>query len=165
MSDVSIITRTVALRSPLMPFPRLVVCLVFPPFPFFARLYLSHTYRVEILPLLSLPFSSKYALNPFAVLAVSIMPTDAAALPSPPDIPPWKGGTRPYSVGGNIHSKGQVTRPGSGSYQNGNGTPVTRPIFPNIKDLQDQAALLNVNETTPVSMGNANARGGDNLLT
>ncbi|KAJ5984099.1 hypothetical protein N7481_006198 [Penicillium waksmanii] len=82
------------------------------------------------------------------------MPTDAAALPSPPDIPPWKGGTRPYSVGGNIHSKGQVTRPGSGSYQNGNGngSPVTRPIFPNIKDLQDQAALLNVNETTPLEV-------------
>jgi hypothetical protein len=120
--------------------------------------------------------SPKYVLNLFHILnVVSIMPTDAATLPSPPDIPPWKGGTRPYSVGGNLHSKGQVT--GLDSYQNGNG--ITRPIFPNIKDLQDQAALLNVNETTPVStshptpshpipsftMGYANARGGDNLLT
>lgn len=84
------------------------------------------------------------------------MPTDAAALPSPPDIPPWKDGRRPYSVGGNIHSNGQVTRPDS--YQNG-ALPDPRPRFPNIKDLQDQAALLDVNETTPVSMGTV--RGGD----
>lgn len=77
------------------------------------------------------------------------MPPDAAALPSPPDIPPWKDGKRPYSVGGNMHSNGQVSRPGP--YQNGT-LPLPRPRFPNIKDLQDQAALLSANENTPVSM-------------
>lgn len=75
------------------------------------------------------------------------MPPDAAALPTPPDIPPWKDG-RPYSVGGNMHSNGPVTRPAS--YSNG-ALPGPRPRFPNIKDLQDQAALLKVNENTPVS--------------
>jgi ubiquitin carboxyl-terminal hydrolase 8 len=47
-----------------------------------------------------------------------------------------------------MHSNGQVTRPSS--YQNST-LPGPRPRFPNIKDLQDQAALLNVNENTPVS--------------
>lgn len=74
------------------------------------------------------------------------MPPDAAALPSP-NVPPWKDG-RPYSVGGNMHSNGQVSRPAS--YQNGT-LPLARPRYPNIKDLQDQAALLSVNEITPVS--------------
>lgn len=77
------------------------------------------------------------------------MPPDAATLPSPPNVPPWKDGKRPYSVGGNMHSNGQVSRPSS--YQDGL-FPVSRPRFPNIKDLQDQAALLSVNENTPVSM-------------
>ncbi|KAJ5669559.1 hypothetical protein N7462_010629 [Penicillium macrosclerotiorum] len=77
------------------------------------------------------------------------MPPDAAALPSPPGIPPWKDGRRPYSVGGNMHSNGQVTSPGS--YQNG-AFPAPRPRFPNIKDLQDQAALLMVNESTPLEV-------------
>ncbi|KAJ5089864.1 hypothetical protein N7532_008548 [Penicillium argentinense] len=59
------------------------------------------------------------------------MPTDAAALPSPPDIPPWKDERRPYA----------------------NSTlPSPRPRFPNIKDLQDQAAWLNVNENTPLEV-------------
>jgi hypothetical protein len=80
----------------------------------------------------------------------STMPTDAAALPTPPDIPPWKD-SRPYSVGGNMHSNGQVTRPGP--YSNG-ALPAPQPRFPNIKDLQDQAALLKVNEQTPVSTDN-----------
>ncbi|KAJ5650697.1 uncharacterized protein N7484_004420 [Penicillium longicatenatum] len=71
------------------------------------------------------------------------MPPDAAALPSPPNIPPWKD-RRPYSVGGNMHSADPVTR--RRSFQS--GSPATRPRFPNIKDLQDQAALLNVNEDT-----------------
>lgn len=74
------------------------------------------------------------------------MPSDAVVLPSPPEIPPWKD-ERPYSVGGNMHSNG-VTRPTS--YQNGT-RPQLRPKFPNIKDLQDQAAMLNVNDATPVS--------------
>ncbi|KAJ5595184.1 uncharacterized protein N7459_001392 [Penicillium hispanicum] len=77
------------------------------------------------------------------------MPLDAAALPSPPDIPPWKDSRRPYSAGGNMHSNSQVTRPTS--YQNG-ALPVPQPRFPNIKDLQDQAALVNVNETTPLDV-------------
>ncbi|KAJ6095698.1 hypothetical protein N7486_006444 [Penicillium sp. IBT 16267x] len=71
------------------------------------------------------------------------MPPDAAALPSPPNIPPWKD-RRPYSVGGNMHSTDPVTR--RSSFQS--GSPATRPRYPNIKDLQDQAALLNVNEST-----------------
>lgn len=81
------------------------------------------------------------------LIAASTMPPDAAALPSPPDLPPWKD-ARPYSVGGNMHSNGQVSRPAS--YQNGS-LPVPLPRFPNIKDLQDQASLLSVNEDTPVS--------------
>lgn len=86
------------------------------------------------------------------------MPPDAAALPTPLDIPPWKD-SRPYSVGGNMHSNGQVTRPGS--YPNG-ALPGPQPRFPNIKDLQDQAALLKVNEHTPVSADNEHEllRGG-----
>jgi ubiquitin carboxyl-terminal hydrolase 8 len=75
------------------------------------------------------------------------MPTDAAALPTPPNIPPWKD-SRPYSVGSNMHSNGQVTRPGF--HPNG-ALPGPQPRFPSIKDLQDQAALLAVNENTPVS--------------
>ncbi|KAJ5221146.1 uncharacterized protein N7469_010033 [Penicillium citrinum] len=80
------------------------------------------------------------------------MPTDAAALPSPPDIPPWKSGTRPYSVGGNLHSNdyyGQVTRPDS--YKNGTRSSI-HPKYPNIKDLQDQAASSSVNETEPLEV-------------
>ncbi|CAL5870496.1 uncharacterized protein PFLUO_LOCUS4733 [Penicillium psychrofluorescens] len=78
------------------------------------------------------------------------MSSDAAALPSPPDMPPWKDGKRPYSVGHNMHTSAQVSGPGS--YSNGNVRPPLsrRPRFPNIKDLQDQAAMLNVNDTTPL---------------
>lgn len=83
------------------------------------------------------------------------MPPDAATLPSPPDIPPWKDGKRPYSVGGNMHSNGQVSRPSS--HQSGM-SPLSRPRFPNIKDLQDQAALLNVNDNTPVSIKKEHGR-------
>ncbi|KAJ5093446.1 hypothetical protein N7456_009307 [Penicillium angulare] len=75
------------------------------------------------------------------------MPPDAAALPSLPDIPPWKD-RRPYSVGGNMHSTSEGTR--LGSHQNGNTPP--QPRYPNIKDLQDQAALLNVNENTSLDI-------------
>lgn len=74
------------------------------------------------------------------------MPPDAAALPSPPDIPPWKD-RRPYSVGGDMHSNSQVTR--LGSYQN--GTPPSRPRYPHIKDLLDQAALSTLNGNLSVS--------------
>ncbi|KAJ5776505.1 uncharacterized protein N7511_001516 [Penicillium nucicola] len=73
------------------------------------------------------------------------MSSDAATLPSPPNIPPWKD-SRPYSVGDTMHST-QVSRP---DYSN--GTPIPRrPRFPNIKDLQDQAASLNVNESIPIN--------------
>jgi ubiquitin carboxyl-terminal hydrolase 8 len=72
------------------------------------------------------------------------MSSDAATLPSPPNIPPWKD-SRPYSVGDTMHSS-QVSRQ---VYTNGTSIP-RRPQFPNIKDLQDQAASLNVNDGTPV---------------
>lgn len=72
------------------------------------------------------------------------MPPDAAALPSLPDIPPWKD-RRPYSVGGNMHSA-------SARLSRQNGTLFPKPKYPNIKDLQDQAALLDVNENTSVSI-------------
>lgn len=49
-----------------------------------------------------------------------------------------------------MHSKAPVNRPDS--YPKGNfaPNPPRRPRFPNIKDLQDQAAALDVDETTPV---------------
>ncbi|KAJ5899576.1 hypothetical protein N7495_004320 [Penicillium taxi] len=75
------------------------------------------------------------------------MPPDAATLPSLPYIPPWKG--RPYSVGGNMHSHGQATRPIS--YHSGTSS-VPRPRFPNIKDLQDQAALLSTSENLSIDV-------------
>ncbi|KAJ5991280.1 hypothetical protein N7522_011487 [Penicillium canescens] len=73
------------------------------------------------------------------------MSSDAATLPSPPNIPPWKD-SRPYSVGETMHST-QVSRP---DYPNGTSIP-HRSRFPNIKDLQDQAASLNVNDSTPLN--------------
>ncbi|KAF7719848.1 Ubiquitin carboxyl-terminal hydrolase [Penicillium ucsense] len=74
------------------------------------------------------------------------MPSDAAALPSPPGRSPWKD-SRPYSVGGTVHTTSPSIRPDSG----GGGTrPVPPPRFPNIKDLQDQAALLNVSEHSSI---------------
>lgn len=63
-------------------------------------------------------------------------------------------GKRPCFVGGMRSSgTGLVSRPGA--YQNGSHAPsaaVQRPRFPNIKDLQDQAASLEVNENTPVCL-------------
>jgi ubiquitin carboxyl-terminal hydrolase 8 len=38
----------------------------------------------------------------------------------------------------------------SGPHQNGNHASSQIPRFPNIKDLQDEAASLDVNESTPV---------------
>ncbi|KAJ5499117.1 Peptidase C19 ubiquitin carboxyl-terminal hydrolase 2 [Penicillium expansum] len=80
------------------------------------------------------------------------MSSDAATLPSPPKIPPWKASRRPYSVGDNMTTSGQINRPDS--YPKGKAPliPPRRPRFPNIKDLQDQAAALNVNDTTPLSI-------------
>lgn len=80
------------------------------------------------------------------------MSSDAATLPSPPKVPPWKDGRRSYSVGDDMNSSGQVNRPDA--YPKGTSPliPPRRPRFPNIKDLQDQAAALNVNDTTPLSI-------------
>lgn len=79
------------------------------------------------------------------------MSSDAATLPSPPDFAPWTSNNRPRSlVGGMYSSGGQQNR----FYQNGtnNASPSggRTPRFPNIKDLQDEAASLDVNEITPV---------------
>ena len=78
------------------------------------------------------------------------MSSDAATLPSPPSMPPWKDTQRPYSVGDTMHSGGYSSRPVS--YSKGSLANPRRPRFPNIKDLQDQAAALHVNDTTPVQI-------------
>lgn len=81
------------------------------------------------------------------------MSSDAATLPSPPDFAPWSNGNSPRgALGGMYSSGGQHSRPGS--YPNGsNASPAggRPPRFPNIKDLQDKVAALEVNESTPVS--------------
>lgn len=81
------------------------------------------------------------------------MSSDAAALPSPPDFAPGTNGTRPRSLGF-MYSSGRHYSSRPGAYQNGNnhGSPDggRPPRFPNIKDLQDQAAALDVNESTSV---------------
>ena len=80
-----------------------------------------------------------------------IMSSDAAALPSPPDFAPWANGNRSRPPGGMYAGGGQPSRPGS--YHNGNSASpagARPPRFPNIKDLQDQAASLDVTETTSV---------------
>ncbi|CAG7920328.1 unnamed protein product [Penicillium olsonii] len=79
------------------------------------------------------------------------MSSDAATLPSPPSMPPWKDTQRPYSVGESMYSNGLGGRPDFYSKDNSPPTP-RRPRFPNIKDLQDQAAALNVNDTTPLAI-------------
>lgn len=76
------------------------------------------------------------------------MTLDAASLPSPPNFALWKNPDRPHSLGG---MQSGVERNGrSGSHQNGNHASSRIPRFPNIKDLQDEAASLDVNESTPV---------------
>ncbi|KAJ5452839.1 Peptidase C19 ubiquitin carboxyl-terminal hydrolase 2 [Penicillium cf. griseofulvum] len=69
-----------------------------------------------------------------------------------PKIPPWKDRQRPCSVGGDMNSSGQVNRPDLYSKGKAPLIPPRRPRFPNIKDLQDQAAALNVDDTTPLSI-------------
>jgi ubiquitin carboxyl-terminal hydrolase 8 len=78
------------------------------------------------------------------------MSSDAATLPSPPKMPPGKDSRRPYSVGDDMNSSGKVNGPDSYPKAKTPLLPPRRPRFPNIKDLQDQAAALNVNDTTPV---------------
>ncbi|CAG8877671.1 unnamed protein product [Penicillium nalgiovense] len=80
------------------------------------------------------------------------MSSDAATLPSPPKIPPGKDSRRPYSVGDDVNSSGKVNRPDSYPKAKTPLIPPRRPRFPNIKDLQDQAAALNVNDTTPLNI-------------
>ncbi|KAE8354693.1 ubiquitin C-terminal hydrolase [Aspergillus coremiiformis] len=72
------------------------------------------------------------------------MSSDAAALSSPPGLAPWENTSCPGS---------QINRPGS--LLSSNHTPPSGyqpPRFPNIKDLQDQAAALDVNENSSLSV-------------
>ncbi|KAL2003671.1 hypothetical protein VTN02DRAFT_2821 [Thermoascus thermophilus] len=74
------------------------------------------------------------------------MSFDAAALPSPPKDLPWKNINGSPSAG-SIRPSGRASW--AGPYRNGNSTPPAgprRPRFPNIKDLQDQAALSDLKE-------------------
>ncbi|KAL4887161.1 hypothetical protein BJY04DRAFT_177488 [Aspergillus karnatakaensis] len=71
------------------------------------------------------------------------MAPNAAALPSPPSFAPGDTIDR-HNLGVIVPRGGQ--NDGTGSHQNG-----FSPRFPNIKDLQDEAAALDVNETTPLS--------------
>lgn len=78
---------------------------------------------------------------------------DTAALPSPPDFAPWDNTNPRSEPHGGVYS-GSRQNGGTGSYQNSSrASPIgsRRPRFPNIKDLQDQAAALDVSETSSVS--------------
>ncbi|RAL16280.1 putative ubiquitin C-terminal hydrolase [Aspergillus homomorphus CBS 101889] len=80
------------------------------------------------------------------------MSSDAAAFPSPPDFALWDNASRPRSVGAMPASGRPV---GLAPHQIGNNqsSPASQPpIFPNIKDLQDEAAALDVNENTSLSV-------------
>lgn len=70
------------------------------------------------------------------------MAPDAATLPSPPTFAPGDSLNR-HNIGGMVPDGTQTD--GTARYQNG-----FSPRFPNIKDLQDEAAALEVNETTSV---------------
>ncbi|GLA65681.1 ubiquitin-specific protease doa4 [Aspergillus tubingensis] len=84
------------------------------------------------------------------------MSPDAAALPSPPDFAPWDNAPRrPQSLGG-MQPGGKSIAAGLGSYQANNSyaSPAgSQPArFPNIKDLQDEAAALDLNDNTSLSV-------------
>ncbi|OJZ90898.1 hypothetical protein ASPFODRAFT_41329 [Aspergillus luchuensis CBS 106.47] len=84
------------------------------------------------------------------------MSPDAAALPSPPDFAPWDNAPRrPQSLGG-MQPGGKSIAAGLGSYQvnNSYASPAgSQPArFPNIKDLQDEAAALDLNDNTSLSV-------------
>ncbi|KAJ5550205.1 hypothetical protein N7461_004903 [Penicillium sp. DV-2018c] len=78
------------------------------------------------------------------------MTSEAATLPSPPNILPWEDNRHPRGFRDIMQTSSQVRRPDSYPKGHTPPTPPRRPRFPNIKDLQDQAAALNVNETTPL---------------
>ncbi|KAI9046342.1 putative ubiquitin C-terminal hydrolase [Aspergillus affinis] len=79
------------------------------------------------------------------------MSSNAAALPSPPEFPTWEKTPRPHSIGG-LYSGGQghIGRPAGALQNNGPSAPhgARSPRFPSIKDLQDEAAALDVNESS-----------------
>ncbi|EYE90947.1 putative ubiquitin C-terminal hydrolase [Aspergillus ruber CBS 135680] len=81
------------------------------------------------------------------------MSSDAATLPSPPDFAPWASNNRPQSLVSGMYSsggqQGQFYGNGSNNSPPAGGGP---PRFPNIKDLQDEAASLDVNDITPLSI-------------
>lgn len=64
-------------------------------------------------------------------------------------MPPWRDTNSPYPVEETMRSSGQSTKLDYYSKDQPLPTP-RRPRFPNIKDLQDQAAELNVDDTTQV---------------
>jgi ubiquitin carboxyl-terminal hydrolase 8 len=70
------------------------------------------------------------------------MAPDAAALPSPPTFAPGDSLNR-HNIDGIVPGGRQTD--GTARHQNGLSLR-----FPNIKDLQDEAAALEVNETTSV---------------
>ncbi|PYH91942.1 ubiquitin C-terminal hydrolase [Aspergillus ellipticus CBS 707.79] len=80
--------------------------------------------------------------------------SDAAALPSPPDFAPWENASRrPQSLGG-MYSGGRSSA-GLGSYHANNYGPPAGSYparFPNIKDLQDEAAALDLSEDSSLSI-------------
>lgn len=80
------------------------------------------------------------------------MSSNAAALPSVPSFEPWR--ERHSSQPGGGMQPGGDRNNWAGPYRNGNSTPPgsrPRPRFPNIKDLQDEAAALGVDEKASVS--------------
>ena len=83
------------------------------------------------------------------------MTFDASILPSPPGFAPWtdRNGHRTHTQNGLPAGGWQAG--GFGAPPNGNSPDPAEPRpprFPNIKDLQDEAANLDVNEKTSVRL-------------
>ncbi|KAF9888187.1 ubiquitin-specific protease doa4 [Aspergillus nanangensis] len=78
------------------------------------------------------------------------MSPDTAALPSPPDSAPWENTNRRSQPLGSIYpGRRQNGGPGpSPTNDNASSIGFRSPRYPNIKDLQDEAASLDVNETS-----------------
>ncbi|PYI36369.1 ubiquitin C-terminal hydrolase [Aspergillus indologenus CBS 114.80] len=80
------------------------------------------------------------------------MSSDAAAFPSPPDFAPWDNARRPRSLGV-MPTGGRPVGLASQQVGNNQSAPASQPpLFPNIKDLQDEAAALDVNENASLSV-------------